>query len=159
LEACGGEATDLPGRLTPDAIAVWDADMGDLRAIVGRSPGVAVASVLRLSGSITFFGERTKDSLARYDARRASVVDLDHLARIRQNPAGFAPGGVRHLILEVLAHAADEAERNEGDEARVASAACVHLPDGVPADQVIRSARSAWLRRQSICSWQSGRYR
>jgi len=88
--------------------------MGDLRAIVGRSPGVAVASVLRLSGSITFFGERTKDSLARYDARRASVVDLDHLARIRQNPAGFAPGGVRHLILEVLAHAADEAERNKG---------------------------------------------
>jgi topoisomerase-4 subunit B len=37
-----------------------------------------------------------------------SVVDLGHLARIRQDPATFAPGGVRHLILEVVAYAAEE---------------------------------------------------
>jgi hypothetical protein len=40
----------------------------------------------------------------------AVVVDVDHLARIRQDPAVFAPGGVRHLILEVVAYAAEEAE-------------------------------------------------
>ncbi|MEU4695739.1 hypothetical protein [Nonomuraea dietziae] len=39
----------------------------------------------------------------------ATDVDLGHLARIQGNPAEFAPGGVRHLILEVLAHPADEA--------------------------------------------------
>ncbi|MBO1414332.1 ATP-binding protein [Streptomyces sp. FH025] len=39
----------------------------------------------------------------------AAAVDADHLARIRRDPAGFAPGGVRHLVLEVLAYAADEA--------------------------------------------------
>ena len=39
----------------------------------------------------------------------ASVVDLGHLARIRQEPAKFAPGGPRHLLLEVVAYAADEA--------------------------------------------------
>ncbi|MFD8497683.1 ATP-binding protein [Amycolatopsis sp. NPDC059657] len=44
----------------------------------------------------------------------ASAVDVDHLARIRQNPGTFAPGGVGHLILEVLAYAAEEAESNDG---------------------------------------------
>ncbi|MET8143042.1 hypothetical protein ABZU32_22290 [Sphaerisporangium sp. NPDC005288] len=39
----------------------------------------------------------------------AADVDLGHLAGIRRDPAEFAPGGVRHLILEVLAYAADEA--------------------------------------------------
>lgn len=39
----------------------------------------------------------------------AADVDLGHLADIRGNPAEFAPGGVRHLILEVLAYPADEA--------------------------------------------------
>ncbi|MET8158760.1 hypothetical protein ABZT47_20495 [Sphaerisporangium sp. NPDC005289] len=39
----------------------------------------------------------------------AADVDLGHLAGIRGDPAEFAPGGVRHLILEVLAYAADEA--------------------------------------------------
>jgi hypothetical protein len=34
--------------------------------------------------------------------------NLGHLARIRQDPATFAPGGVRHLILEVVAYAAEE---------------------------------------------------
>lgn len=36
----------------------------------------------------------------------------EHLAHVRQNPAEFAPGGVLHLILEVVAYPADEAERN-----------------------------------------------
>lgn len=39
----------------------------------------------------------------------AASVDLDHLARIRREPARFAPGGRRHLVLEVVAYAADEA--------------------------------------------------
>lgn len=40
----------------------------------------------------------------------ASTVDAEHLATVRQQPARFAPGGVVHLILEVIAYAADEAE-------------------------------------------------
>ncbi|MFG2265348.1 ATP-binding protein [Streptomyces sp. NPDC048720] len=39
----------------------------------------------------------------------ASAVDLGHLARIRREPAQFAPGGPGHLVLEVVAYAADEA--------------------------------------------------
>ncbi|MBB5782407.1 ATP-binding protein [Nonomuraea jabiensis] len=39
----------------------------------------------------------------------AADIDLAHLSHIRDNPAEFAPGGVRHLILEVLAYPADEA--------------------------------------------------
>ncbi len=39
----------------------------------------------------------------------SGVVDVDHLARIRQGPSDFAPGGPWHLVLEVLAYAADEA--------------------------------------------------
>lgn len=44
-------------------------------------------------------------------------VDADHLARIRRSPAEFAPGGVAHLVLEVLAYAADEASSSEGHAA------------------------------------------
>jgi topoisomerase-4 subunit B len=40
----------------------------------------------------------------------AAAVDHEHLAQIRRQPARYAPGGVEHLILEVLACAADEAE-------------------------------------------------
>jgi len=40
----------------------------------------------------------------------ASRVDAGHLAEVRQQPARFAPGGIPHLILEVIAYAADEAE-------------------------------------------------
>lgn len=40
----------------------------------------------------------------------AATVDHEHLAQIRQQPATYAPSGVEHLILEVLAYAADEAE-------------------------------------------------
>jgi DNA gyrase subunit B len=37
-------------------------------------------------------------------------VDREHLAAIRAAPERFAPGGVGHLLLEVLAYAAEEAE-------------------------------------------------
>lgn len=40
----------------------------------------------------------------------ASTVDAEHLDVVRQQPAVFAPGGSAHLILEVIAYAADEAE-------------------------------------------------
>jgi topoisomerase IV subunit B len=39
----------------------------------------------------------------------ATTVDRAHLAQIREHPATYAPGGLRHLILEVLAYASDEA--------------------------------------------------
>ncbi len=39
----------------------------------------------------------------------ASIVDAQHLAAVRQRPAVFAPGGALHLILEVIAYPADEA--------------------------------------------------
>lgn len=45
----------------------------------------------------------------------ARAIDVRHLELIRQGPAEFAPGGVLHLVLEVLAYAADEAaERGTG---------------------------------------------
>ncbi|MFG3018820.1 ATP-binding protein [Streptomyces sp. NPDC048254] len=44
----------------------------------------------------------------------SSVIDLDHLAQIRRSPAEFAPGGSLHLVLEVLAYAADEASSKGG---------------------------------------------
>ncbi|GAA4535575.1 ATP-binding protein [Amycolatopsis samaneae] len=47
----------------------------------------------------------------------AATVDADHLAGIRRNPAECAPGGLGHLILEVLAYAAEEAESNAGGRA------------------------------------------
>ena len=40
----------------------------------------------------------------------ARVVDTEHLARVRAEPDVFAAGGTTHLILEVLAYAAEEAE-------------------------------------------------
>jgi len=40
----------------------------------------------------------------------ASSVDAGHLAGVRQHPETFAPDGIAHLILEVIAYAADEAE-------------------------------------------------
>ncbi|WP_399095502.1 ATP-binding protein [Streptomyces sp. BBFR2] len=44
----------------------------------------------------------------------AAAVDEAHLALIRRRPAEFAPGGPVHLVLEVLAHAADEAADRGG---------------------------------------------
>ncbi len=48
-----------------------------------------------------------------------SEVDAGHLARIRAAPAEFAPGGLAHLVLEVLAYAAEEAESRGGGRCRV----------------------------------------
>lgn len=39
----------------------------------------------------------------------ATTIDAEHLAVVRRDPETFAPGGVTHLILEVLAYAVDEA--------------------------------------------------
>ncbi|MFJ3221410.1 ATP-binding protein [Kitasatospora sp. NPDC086801] len=49
----------------------------------------------------------------------SSTVDTDHLARIRQSPAEFAPGGPWHLVLEVLGYAADEASVSGGGRCAV----------------------------------------
>jgi topoisomerase-4 subunit B len=40
----------------------------------------------------------------------AASVDRDHLGAIRADVERYAPGGVLHLVLEVLAYADDEAE-------------------------------------------------
>lgn len=40
----------------------------------------------------------------------ATTVDLQHLATIRGRPSVYAPGGVKHLVSEVLAYAAEEAQ-------------------------------------------------
>ncbi|MEV4397727.1 hypothetical protein [Nonomuraea sp. NPDC049607] len=53
------------------------------------------------------------------------TVDVEHLAHVRARPGVFAPGGVRHLVLEVLAYAADEAESRGGGRCVV-----VLRPDG-----------------------------
>ncbi|MEU4671643.1 ATP-binding protein [Amycolatopsis sp. NPDC023774] len=49
----------------------------------------------------------------------ASTVDTAHLMAVRSAPAKFAPGGVRHLVLEVLAYAAEEAASRGGGTAVV----------------------------------------
>ncbi|MCX4960998.1 ATP-binding protein [Streptomyces virginiae] len=41
-------------------------------------------------------------------------MDEDHLGRIRRNSAEFVPGGPEHLVLEVVAYAADEAAGGGG---------------------------------------------
>ena len=40
----------------------------------------------------------------------ASTLDAKHLAEVRRHPTAFAPGGSLHLVLEVMAYPADEAE-------------------------------------------------
>ncbi|MFD3555146.1 ATP-binding protein [Streptomyces goshikiensis] len=49
----------------------------------------------------------------------AGTVDAGHLSRIRDEAAAFAPGGLRHLVLEVVAYAADEAESRGGGRCTV----------------------------------------
>nr|WSX47779.1 ATP-binding protein [Streptomyces sp. NBC_00974] len=44
----------------------------------------------------------------------AGTVDADHIDRIRQGFAEFAPGGPEHLVLEIVAYAADEAASRGG---------------------------------------------
>lgn len=52
-------------------------------------------------------------------------VDRNHLSRTRSRLGEYAPGGVLHRVLEVLAYAGDEAEHQDGGHATVT----VH-PDG-----------------------------
>ena len=49
----------------------------------------------------------------------ARDTDVRHLEQIREGPTRFAPGGVLHLVLEVLAYAADEAASRGGGHAVV----------------------------------------
>ncbi len=49
----------------------------------------------------------------------AATVDAEHLKHIRERPEVMAPGGALHLVLEVLAYAADEAEACGGGISRV----------------------------------------
>jgi topoisomerase IV subunit B len=42
----------------------------------------------------------------------AATVDQKHLTQIQELPAAYAPGGVDHLIFEVLAYAADDAHEH-----------------------------------------------
>ncbi|QKW07138.1 ATP-binding protein [Streptomyces sp. NA04227] len=62
---------------------------------------------------------RPRDSWRNTTHDWAGTVDLDHLRRIGRDPVRYAPAGVRHLILEVVAYAADEAEDNGGGRCRV----------------------------------------
>ena len=43
----------------------------------------------------------------------AGTVDIEHLAQVRREPAIFAAGGTTHLVFEVVAYAADEAESTD----------------------------------------------
>lgn len=42
----------------------------------------------------------------------ASTVDVEHLSEIRDQVGFYAPGGVLHLVLEVVAYPADEAQHS-----------------------------------------------
>lgn len=53
-------------------------------------------------------------------------VDTEHLAEVRAHPETFGEGGRRHLLLEVLAYAADEAEAL----GRVGRVVVTHHPGG-----------------------------
>lgn len=49
----------------------------------------------------------------------AQDVDLEHLALIRRSTDVYAPGGPLHLVLEILAYAADEAQFVDAPESAV----------------------------------------
>ena len=48
----------------------------------------------------------------------AMSVDVTHLDSVRNAPEVYAPGGTAHLVLEVIAYAADEAEATDAGAAR-----------------------------------------
>ena len=62
---------------------------------------------------------RQRESWRRTTHDWSRDVDLDHLELIRQQPARFSDTGGLHLVLEVLAYAADEAEELGGGRAVV----------------------------------------
>jgi DNA gyrase subunit B len=69
----------------------------------------------------------------------AIAVDASHLERIRRDPAAFAPGGVQHLILEVVAYAAEDLRFFDSPDAQL-------LPDGHPRRGIsVVEALSEWL--------------
>ena len=72
------------------------------RLLGGVSAGVDRRGQDGMSGSSRTWQNTTHDW--------ARTVDAEHLAQVRQAPEVFAAGGTTHLILEVLAYAADEAE-------------------------------------------------
>jgi topoisomerase IV subunit B len=78
-----------------------------------------MAGVSGLAGRDTFLVDESGIRWRNSTHDWASVMDLDHVARIRRDPAAFAPGGVRHLVLEVVAYAAEEAERSSGGRCAV----------------------------------------
>lgn len=47
------------------------------------------------------------------------AVDRDHLAAVRRDPERYAPGGPGHLVLEIVAYAADEAASRAGGRCTV----------------------------------------
>lgn len=49
----------------------------------------------------------------------SASVDADHLADIRRRPQELSPGGALHLVLEVVAYAADEAGARGSGSCRV----------------------------------------
>jgi len=49
----------------------------------------------------------------------AADTDTGHIERVRREPAVFAPGGALHLVLEVLAYAADETQHTAAGRAVV----------------------------------------
>ncbi|MGN6334247.1 MAG: ATP-binding protein [Motilibacteraceae bacterium] len=49
----------------------------------------------------------------------SETVDIEHLEAIRGDWRNFAPSGALHLLLEVIAYAADEAETRGGGQCQV----------------------------------------
>ncbi|MFB7668617.1 ATP-binding protein [Kitasatospora sp. NPDC056138] len=58
--------------------------------------------------------QQSRDSWVNTTHDWAGVVDVGHLGQIRQAPGEFAPGGTGHLLLEIVAYAADEAASRGG---------------------------------------------
>ena len=60
-------------------------------------------------GEIVSSGQRHDNGWTNTTHDWRAFVDEPHLRAIRDDPGTFAPGGVRHLLHEVLAYVADEA--------------------------------------------------
>ena len=84
----------------------------------------------------------------------ASQVDVDHLERIREAPARFAPGGVGHLILEVVAYAEEEAEANGGGRCSITLHAdgSVAVSDGGRGTATVVDPRGQVVRKPVMVS-------
>ena len=67
----------------------------------------------------------------------AGSVDHAHLQRIRDDADGYAPGGVLHLVLEVIAYPDDEAESRSTPEVAACRAREKHCE--------IKVVHSSWV--------------